>query len=196
MQEKYEFGLYSYWVFLTNCLILSFSIVGGLVLLMTIWSFVLWQWYGKSMEASGITVTSTMFCVMALFVGVGLIIRAKIKSGDIKCKTREILLRDDCFVYKDGNQKEYTVYWNEVKRIKLIAIKMGYRATIYTPGIKFSCLSYELDPLPLNFKEQLKLKIKDNSKFFEVIRMFRGKSMNAEFKKGFIVRHTKLPIDE
>jgi len=156
MREKYELSLYSFWLMNANAFLIAFYLMSAIFLVMFIFSFVAWQYLGQSIKSSGVGVISIIFCVMAVLTLIGQIIKKKIENGVIKAKTRELTLQDECIIYKDKKNNEHTIYWQDITQIKLIALKMGYRVSVYSPRVKFSFSSYELDPIPLSFKEMVR----------------------------------------
>ena len=81
-----------------------------------------------------------------------------IDKGIIKCKTRKLLLEDNRFIYTDKKGNEHSFEWEDITKLKLTAVKMGYRLSVVLPQFRFSFFSYEFVLNPIRFKDTLKMK--------------------------------------
>ena len=196
MKEKYKFSLHTFSQFYINSVLLGIGIVFFIVFIMFIVSIYKWKFEGLSPEHSGILVLPTMLFVMLGFLLLIFLFKTYIDKGIIKCRTRELILEDESFIYMDKKGNEYSFKWSDVIKLKLTMVKMGYRLKVVLPQFKFSFFSYEFNLMPFSFKETLKMKGFEDDTLFHILEIFYKKATNAEFKKDLFLRKRKFHFEK
>lgn len=172
----------------------------GLVIFMIFIMFIVaiykWKFEGLTPEDAGVLVLSTMLFVLIGILTIIFLIKTYIDKGIIKCKTRELLLEDDRFVYTDKKGNEHCFEWEDITKLKLTTVKMGYRLSVILLQFRFSFFSYEFVLNPIRFKETFKMKGFEDDTLFHILEIFYKKAKNAEFKKDLFLRRKKFHFEK
>jgi hypothetical protein len=172
----------------------------GLVIFMIFIMFIIaiykWKFEGLTSENSGVLVVSTMLFVLIGILMIIYLFKIYIDKGIIKCKTRELLLEDNRFIYINKKGKEYSFEWEDITKLKLTTVKMGYRLSVILPQFRFSFFSYEFVLNPIRFKDTFKMKGFEDDTLFHILEIFYKKAENAEFKKDLFLRRKKFHFEK
>ena len=161
MKERYAFSSRPYWLMVAHIFVIVFCWADVFILSL----LMVWQYFGVDSASRDMERIPIVLGVMIALTVITKVVEGNLKSGRIKCGKREFILEDEYFMFIDKNGLEQTVYWQDVARLRLIATKMGFAATVYSSQSQFSLFSYETDPLPISFKEQWRQGIKEINSF-------------------------------
>ena len=196
MKEKYKLSLYTFSQLYINSALMGIGIVFFFIFIMFIVSIYKWKFEGLTPEDSGVWVLSTMLFVFIVILLIIYLFKTYIDKGIIKCKTRELLLEDDRFIYTDKKGNEHSSKWNDITKLKLTTVKMGYRLSVILPHFRFSFYSYEFVLNAIRFKETFKMKGFEDDTLFHILEIFYKKAENAEFKKDLFLRRKKFHFEK
>lgn len=172
----------------------------GLVIFMIFIMFIIaiykWKFEGLTSENSGVLALSTMLFVLIGILTIIYLFKIYIDKGIIKIRERKLLLEDDRFVYTDKKGNEHSLKWEDITKLKLTAVKMGYRLSVVLSKFRFSFYSYEFVLNPIRFKETFKMKGFENDTLFHILEIFYKKAENAEFKKDLFLRRKKFHFEK
>jgi hypothetical protein len=90
----------------------------------------------------------------------------------------------------------YGIVREDITKLKLTTVKMGYRLSVVLPQFRFSFFSYEFVLNPIRFKETFKMKGFEDDTLFHILEIFYKKAENAEFKKDLFLRRKKFHFEK
>jgi hypothetical protein len=196
MKEKYRFSLHTFSQLYINSALMGIGLVIFMIFIMFIIAIYKWKFEGLTSENSGVLVVSTMLFVLIGILMIIYLFKIYIDKGIIKCKTRELLLEDNRFIYINKKGKEYSFEWEDITKLKLTTVKMGYRLSVILPQFRFSFFSYEFVLNPIRFKDTFKMKGFEDDTLFHILEIFYKKAENAEFKKDLFLRRKKFHFEK
>ena len=171
----------------------------GLVIFMIFIMFMVavykWKYEGLTPEDAGVLVVSTMLFVLFGILTIIFLFKIYIDKGIIKIRERKLLLEDNRFIYTDKKGNEHSFKWNDITKLKLTMVRMGYRLSVILPQFRFSFYSYEFVLNPIRFKETFKMKGFEDDTLFHILEIFYKKAENAEFKKDLFLRRKKFHFE-
>lgn len=180
MEERFEYNLYPYWMMLTHVFNVVFTAIVFMLSVIVAFAFAFSGRLGDEItNAEGKRILALLLVMVSLTVVTKIIervLKERIETGPKK----RLTLDTDFFVYRDETSNEYVIYWNDVTSINIKTMKMGFQLSVSTDNMKFSLCSYEVDPLPILFKEQLS-RARDE--------VFRSRNLKREYQKKLFDRN-------
>ena len=196
MKEKYRFSLHTFSQLYINSALMGIGLVIFMICIMFIVSIYKWKFEGLIPEDSGVLVVSAMLFVLIGILMIIFLFKIYIDKGIIKIRERELLLEDDRFVYIDKKGNEHSFEWEDITKLKLTTVKMGYRLSVILPQFRFSFFSYEFVLNPIRFKDTFKMKGLEDDTLFHILKIFYKKAEKAEFKKDLFLRRKKFYFEK
>ncbi len=196
MKEKYKLSLHTFSQLYINSALMGIGLVFFMIFIMFVVSIYKWKFEGLTPENSGVLVLSAMLFVLIGILMIIFLFKIYIDKGIIKIRERELLLEDDRFVYTDKKGNEYSFEWEDITKLKLTTVKMGYRLSVVLPQFRFSFFSYEFVLNPIRFKDTFKMKGFEDNTLFHILEIFYTKAENAEFKKDLFLRRKKFHFEK
>lgn len=196
MKEKYKLNFHTFSQLYINSALMGIGLVIFMIFIMFIIAIYKWKFEGLTSENSGVLALSTMLFVLIGILTIIYLFKIYIDKGIIKIRERKLLLEDDRFVYTDKKGNEHSFKWEDITKLKLTAVKMGYRLSVVLSKFRFSFYSYEFVLNPIRFKETFKMKGFENDTLFHILEIFYKKAENAEFKKDLFLRRKKFHFEK
>jgi hypothetical protein len=191
MKEKFEFNRFSFTVFFLNSAILGIGFTFVIFFIMFGISVIMWQFYGKNIEQSGALAMGLSAIVIFIIFLILRIIISRVKKNYQNFKSAWLFLDDNSLSYINRKQQEYSFQWKEITEFKISLLKNGLRAKVKTSSFSFIFSNYEIDPMPIEFKNAIKSNNFNCPNFYKICDIFHDKATSAIIKDKVMNRFKK-----